>query len=70
LVGVRIAARWQQVSLSEPEQIWAQLAPLIRTLGLWFLNQIGNLGLLLLEFLLTMVVAAILYAQGEPLLGA
>ena len=69
LVGARIAARWQQLSLSKPEQISAQLSPLIRTLGLWFLNQIGNLGLLLLEFVLTVIVAAILYAQGETAAG-
>jgi len=35
------------------------------TLALWFVAQVGSIGLLLVQFLLTVIIAAILYANGE-----
>ena len=32
---------------------------------LWFVGQVGSIGLLLVQFLLTVIIAAILYANGE-----
>ncbi|MBV8137737.1 MAG: AI-2E family transporter YdiK [Deltaproteobacteria bacterium] len=65
LLGPRVAAYWRELAGSNPGQISDKLLPWIRTLGLWFLSQVGNLGLLLLQFLLTVIIAAILYANGE-----
>jgi predicted PurR-regulated permease PerM len=65
LIGARLAARWQQFAAGSPEEIAARIAPFARALALWFVGQVGNLGLLLVQFLLTVVVVAILYANGE-----
>jgi predicted PurR-regulated permease PerM len=65
LVGARLAARWHQVAAASPEEISARLAPFARGVVLWFVGQVGSLGLLLVQFLLTVVVAAILYSKGE-----
>jgi predicted PurR-regulated permease PerM len=65
LIGSRLAARWQQLAAIGPEEISARLSPFARTLVLWFVGQVGSLGLLLLQFLLTVVIVAILYARGE-----
>src|SRR5215469_16194200 len=65
LVGPRVAARWRELAASDPRQISTYLLPWVRRLGLWFLSQVGNLGLLLLQFLLTVIISAILYAKGE-----
>ena len=65
VIGGRIAARWQQVATESPEEIAARLAPFARGLGVWFVAQVGGLGLLLLQLLLTIAVVAILYANGE-----
>lgn len=65
LVGPRVAAYWRELAGSDPGQVSEYLLPWIRTLGLWFLSQVGNLGLLLLQFLLTVIISAILYANGE-----
>jgi len=65
LVGVRIAARWDQLAVAGPEEISAYLSPLLQKLAVWFLHQVGSLGLLLLQFLLAVIIAAILYANGE-----
>ena len=65
LVGPRIAARWQQVAAATPEQVSAHLAPFARGVAVWFVAQVGSLGLLLVHFLLTVVIVAILYSNGE-----
>jgi predicted PurR-regulated permease PerM len=65
LIGPRVAAHWRELAGSDSGQISGYLLPWIRTLGLWFLSQVGSLGLLLLQFLLTVIIAAILYANGE-----
>jgi len=65
LVGSRLAARWQSVASASPEEISAHLAPFARGAVVWFVGQVGGLGVLLLQFLLTVVIAAILYSNGE-----
>ncbi|MGO9452495.1 MAG: AI-2E family transporter YdiK [Candidatus Binataceae bacterium] len=65
VVGTRIATRWQEVAAAGPEELSASLSPLIRRMALWFLSQAGNLGLLLVQFLLTVIIAAILFARGD-----
>jgi predicted PurR-regulated permease PerM len=43
----------------------AQAAPYIRQALTWFAGQAGSLGLMVLHFLLTLVITAILYTNGE-----
>ena len=64
-VGAKIAARWRQFAAAGPEELSAHLAPFARTITLWFLSRVGNLGMLLVQFLLTTMIAAILYSNGE-----
>ena len=65
LVGARLATRWRQLAATGPDEITAHLAPFARTVALWLLSRVGNLGMLLVQFLLTTMIAAILYANGE-----
>lgn len=65
VVGSRIAALWQQILSASPEEIATRVAPYVRDLALWFVGQVGGIGLLLVQFLLTVVIAAFLYAHGE-----
>lgn len=65
LIGPRVAVHWRELAGSDSGQISGYLLSWIRTLGPWFLSQVGSLGLLLLQFLLTVIIAAILYANGE-----
>jgi predicted PurR-regulated permease PerM len=69
-VGARAAARWQSFADAGPEALVARVTPYAGALVGWFAGQAGNVGRLLLEFLLTVVVAAILYANGEAAAGA
>jgi len=71
LVGAKLVARWQQIAAAGPDEISAHLSPIAHTLVLWFVGQVGSVGLLLVQFLLTLIIAAILYANGEvPARGA
>jgi predicted PurR-regulated permease PerM len=65
VVGSRIATRWKELAAAGPEHVSEYLSPLAKRLALWLLQQVGNLGLLLIQFLLTVIIAAILYANGE-----
>jgi predicted PurR-regulated permease PerM len=65
VIGSRLAARWQQLAAASPEELSARLSPFVRGVVLWFVGQVGSLGLLLIQFLLTVVVVAILYSNGE-----
>jgi len=65
VVGTRLAERWQRFAATSPEELSARLGPFARAGLVWFVGQVGNLGLLLVQFLLTVVVAALLYSNGE-----
>jgi len=68
-VGALLASRWQQMAAVGPEGVSAHLAPYARTLVGWFVTQVGNVGIMTVQFLLTVVIAAILYATGESVGG-
>jgi predicted PurR-regulated permease PerM len=65
LVGARATARWQNLANSTPEEIGARLAPYARSVLEWFLVKVGSLGFMVVQFLLTVAIAGVLYATGE-----
>jgi predicted PurR-regulated permease PerM len=65
VVGANVAARWTSAAAAGPEQIASHLSPIAHAVGLWFLSQAGNLGLLLVQFILVVIIISILYANGE-----
>lgn len=65
LVGAPAAARWHELVAVGPGGVMTQLAPYAQRAALWLVSHLGGAGALLLQFLLTVVIAAILYARGE-----
>lgn len=65
LVGARVALEWQKLAAGTPDDIAAQIGPYLRALGAWIVFKAGSLGLLLVQLLLTVLIAAMLYAHGE-----
>jgi predicted PurR-regulated permease PerM len=63
--GAKLAARWRELAAKSPDELAAYLTPLARKLTVWFVGQIGSAGMLLVQFLLTVVISALLYARGE-----
>lgn len=65
LVGERAAALWGELAAAGPDGLAARIAPHAEELGGWFVAQAGSAGLLFFHFLLTMVLATVLFAKGE-----
>ena len=65
LVGERLAALWQQFAAGGAPGLVAKLTPYAADTGKWALAQVGGLGGMLIQFLLIVTIAAILYAGGE-----
>jgi predicted PurR-regulated permease PerM len=65
LVGTKVAAYWRQLAVAGVSEWSAHVLPFARTLVLWFVGQVGSVALVLLQFLLTVVIAGILYTNGE-----
>jgi predicted PurR-regulated permease PerM len=65
LIGAKATTRWQEIANETPEALAARILPYARLVVAWFAGQVGSLGLMLVQFLLTVVIAAILYTNGE-----
>jgi predicted PurR-regulated permease PerM len=65
LIGAKATALWGSATVSRLEGLPAKLAPYAGTVIRWFLGQAGGLGIMFLQFMLTVVFAAIMYAYGE-----
>lgn len=64
MVGTKLAAAWES-AVTGSEGLLARLAPYAGKLLNWFLSQAGSVGMIGLQFLLTVILAAIFYANGE-----
>ena len=63
--GGRIAARWQHFATLSPEERSAILTPHVQTALQWFAIKAGGIGTILLQFVLTTIISAIVLAHGE-----
>lgn len=65
LVGRKLAERWQQYALLSNEELAAQITPYAETAARWFVAKAGSIAGMILQFLLTVIIAAVMYANGE-----
>jgi predicted PurR-regulated permease PerM len=65
MVGPRMASSWHQIAALSREELATRLSPYLGGVVRWVVQQIGGLGLLLAQIVLTVLVAAVLYATGE-----
>ncbi|MGN6369372.1 MAG: AI-2E family transporter YdiK [Phycisphaerae bacterium] len=65
VVGAKLVETWKQVDAATAEGWSKYLAPYTGALVAWLVARAGSLGLLLLHFVLTMIIAVVLYANGE-----
>jgi predicted PurR-regulated permease PerM len=65
LLGPSLAERWHDIAATRPQSVLARLVPLADDVALWFVGQVGSIGMLLVHFLLTVIFTAILYSNGE-----
>jgi predicted PurR-regulated permease PerM len=64
-VGAKVVVAWEQAAASGIEGLIARLIPYAGNMTKWFVAEAGNVGFLFAQFLLTLVLAALMYAGGE-----
>ena len=64
-VGSKLQHFWEGFAATGIEDYAARLAPYAGTGTQWLVAEAGDFGLLFLQFLLTVVIAAIMYSGGE-----
>lgn len=65
LLGDSLVNVWHQLAVGGASGILAKLTPYAADTGRWLFAQVGGLGGMLIQFLLIVAIAAILYAGGE-----
>ena len=70
LVGERLTLEWQRIASARTEDLTSHVRPYLKSIALWVVSQVGSIGTLLVQLLLTVAISAILYAQGEAVADA
>lgn len=63
--GPIVAAHWQQLSEGGPAALSAEVSPYAGRFAQWFAGQLGSVGGMVLQFLLTVIISAVLYQKGD-----
>ena len=64
-VGEKAAAAWEQAVAAGIEGLLQKLQPYAGHLTRWFVSEIGSIGFVMLQFLLTVAIAGVMYTNGE-----
>jgi predicted PurR-regulated permease PerM len=65
LIGERAVAVWETVAAQGAKELASQAEPYVGQATRWFLSEVGSFGMVFAQFLLTVVLSALLYADGE-----
>jgi predicted PurR-regulated permease PerM len=64
-VGTKMVLAWEQAAASGIEGLLARLMPYAGNATKWFIAEAGNVGFLIVQFFLTLALAALMFAGGE-----
>lgn len=65
VVGSKVAALWDPIAAAGTQELRERVAPYSRDAAAWVMQRVGSLGVAFVQFLLTVVIAGVLYASGE-----
>ncbi|MEW6078513.1 MAG: AI-2E family transporter [Thermodesulfobacteriota bacterium] len=68
IISTRLEKLWHEAS-TDMHGLVEQIRPQIRQVTAWLLAQGAHLGLVLLQFVLVLVISAVLYGSGEAMAG-
>jgi predicted PurR-regulated permease PerM len=63
--GEKLAAKWREFAALSPEGRASLVTPYAQPVMQWFVAKAGSFGMTMIQFLLTTIIAAIMYAKGE-----
>ena len=64
-LGADLVVGWEKIAVVGVQDFMKKLAPYGGNAIRWFITEVGGFGALVLQFLLTVALSAILYARGE-----
>jgi predicted PurR-regulated permease PerM len=65
LVGERLVTLWAEIAVQGVDVVVVKVTPYAGDFTKWFVAQMGSFGAVFIQFLLTVIAAAVLYAHGE-----
>lgn len=65
LIGENLAKFWEQAAAAGSSGLVTRIVPYADDIAKWFVSQAGSLGMVFVQFLIMVVLAAIMYASGE-----
>ena len=65
LIGTKAVELWERFAAAGIQEVTARAAPYAGGAIIWLAGHLGGIGVLLVEFLLTVILAAAMYANGE-----
>jgi predicted PurR-regulated permease PerM len=65
IIGEPVVRTWEHLATIKIETLTSKAAPYAFDVTKWFISQAGGIGVMLVHFLLTVVISAILYTRGE-----
>jgi predicted PurR-regulated permease PerM len=65
LWGPKLAVAWERVASEGVGPLTAKIRPFAAQFLQWLVYQIGSIGAMILQFLLTIIISAILYMKGD-----
>ena len=65
IVGAKAATIWREYADKGAEELAEVIRPYASRVTSWFVSEVGNFGLVALQFLLTVVICGILYMTGD-----
>lgn len=64
-VGPQAVDLWEQLAREGSAGLMRRVSPYLGAVAKWFAAQVGNFGVLMAQFFLTLVITAVMYASGE-----
>ncbi|HPP82362.1 MAG TPA: AI-2E family transporter YdiK [Rubrivivax sp.] len=65
MVGDLAEGMWEQLRAMGLDEILPRISPYAGDVTRWFVAEVGSMGMVLFQFLLTVAIAAVMYARGE-----
>lgn len=65
VVGPKLADRWHNLASVGQAELSERLAPHAKEIVRWLVARAGSVGMMIVQFLLTVIISAVLYANGE-----
>jgi predicted PurR-regulated permease PerM len=65
IIGQKAASVWREYADKGSEELAEIVRPYAARVASWFVAEVGNFGLVTIQFLLTVVISAILYMRGD-----